>query len=181
MRVSRNEFCATIEKAARGGGWPLGVAQDLALAAVWAMGTGHAATKEVILATQTAPLRPSVHHMNGHSAVFLNGASGISCAIDLVLSTRQPVQVFGLDCPLLAQGYAGQAGAHFGIGIKLDLSGATPTLIPGGGAPLHPPSTGAIDIDSAQWHKLLALAARVYVAATDRSRDGAGAGLHDND
>jgi hypothetical protein len=204
--LSLNEVDATAKKAARGAGYPWGLAEDAARATRWLCAQGMdgcAALAEVLLRVdgQVAACAPE-RGPDGWSG------SGPVCPIQMAAALADfaqdlaagPVTVTGVMEPrLLLPGVSmihqitgtplavlwDDGIAHVAEGVAIDgpmAQGDTPLTI--AFANEHVPSqsiTRATPTDAA-WTILTTFAHRTYAPATEASRlKGAGAGLSDND
>ncbi|MBT8410178.1 MAG: DUF3726 domain-containing protein [Octadecabacter sp.] len=157
MTLSRNEVQALVFKAARGGGLPLGYAEDLAVVAAYL-------------------------DFAGLSRCPCQGpAQAIPVALDLVLTGERP-QVVQAEPAVIA---AYVAAAEAAYGRRLDVEDrADGAVLRGFSGAAGRPQTAAprCDLPDALLAHLHDMAARTLVPETESSRQsGAGAGLSDND
>ncbi len=154
MKRSVAEISAVIAKAARGAGLPLGVVEELALAAPWLSGADLGELAQILC----APDR--------HSLLF-----EVCGALDELACGRD-----GIEVAAAAQ-LAAAIGAGRGLPVKVTNAGELRRV-----AACPTPQIGPVDLVSEDWDQLEQLAARTYVPSTEASRQaGAGAGLIDND
>lgn len=157
MTLSRNEVQALVFKAARGGGLPLGYAEDLAAAAGFLD-----FTKLTRCPCQGA-------------------AQVIPVALDLVLTGEGP-QVVQAEPAVIAAYVAAAEAAH---GRRLEVEDtAGGVVLHGFGAEVSRPQAATLrcHLPDALLAHLHEMAARTLVPDTESSRRvGAGAGLTDND
>ena len=162
MRVSRSEFEATIRKAARGADWPAALAEDLSRAAGALAATGGAGA-ELGLTMVAEDLRDMLAATITAFEMSLGGV---------------PATVTGASADLLAACTL-SLGAEHGVGFDVRADGDHATIC---AASVKPIEIVEIFIAPEVWSRLLALAHKSYVPASEASRlAGAGAGLTDND
>lgn len=130
-------------------------------------------------------------------------AAGPSVFDVLAADPAERIMLCELDAPLLLVGLAGVAAADYGGGFLLSTPEGAQVAVSAAGAAFSGPALSADQIlvaplttppvsawpavvaravDPSLWSRVLALAARTYVPASDASRRrGAGAGLTDSD
>ncbi len=202
VKRSQNEIVAMATKAARGAGHPLGLAEEMARAALWLCQNQFDGIGVLIeeLRSQTGP----VEYETTPDGITLKGASTACLAIcgmdGLAAGISQQAVLVQVNNPLMLLGVCAAASVdmktavELGDWAKLDqgdivsmtdtppvkdcaikLSAPTATIA-------KPPSDAQLDIANHRWSVLEAFAARTYVPASAQSRaSGAGAGLTDND
>ena len=185
MTFSLNEVEATVRKAARGAGLPIGIAEDIGRAAAWLCARGEdgsAAALEGLRRYDAS--RPCALNEAGADPAARAVIEGLS-AIDLIIAgCRDRVELSGLDVPMLLRGLVGisTAGRELAIELDLGLDGHATLIRREWHAAESAPHTRRHEADPAVWHELQGLAARTYVPASEASRaHGAGAGLVDRD
>ncbi len=200
---SLNEIAKRMSDAARGAGWPLGLAQDLGQAAAWLSSQGGDGVGVAMAALGAKPDPVEARQDTPGDWQIGLAPAGVAgpAALDLVLAGEGPVSLALTDAPDLVLALAGYASAQ--TGQTLVLSGALTATVTSGaleGAPHRAPedkilrlSLGAPGVikpavqprrapDDATWAQAGALAAKTLVPATAQSRAfGAGAGAVDGD
>ncbi len=191
MICSLNEVGGLARKAAVGAGYPAGLAQSVAAAAVWLCALGRDGLGAVLDAvedgyTPAVACSPSPYEMiaagdireaivdSPRSALLLVGLAGItgratgSC---FALSNDD-----GTTVRVDGTGFSGSAPEQLAHASRIVVTTSPAIAHSSSGTP-H-----GVDIDESTWAALQVLAQRTYVPATDESRlRGAGAGLTDND
>lgn len=162
MIRSRNEIGGIVHKAARGAGWPLGLAEDVAAAMDFC-----------------ADPVPALRAIAG----YLRQGPGEVLATITTLDALQAGLIGQADLPndpiLLA---LAQMRSHNAAAVTLDDAHQMLRLHSPPAAEPAKPATGAVEVDDALWSVLAGFAAKTFVPATEASRiAGAGAGLSDND
>lgn len=162
MIRSRNEIGGTVYKAARGAGWPTGVAEDVAAAMEFCPDPG-----------------PALQAIARH---FAQGPGDVLRGI-ATLDALQAGLLVQADLPNdpIFQALA-QMRSHCAAFVTLDHAQQTLRLHrPPAQEPVKP-ATGAVEVNDGLWALLASFAAKTLVPATEASRiAGAGAGLSDND
>lgn len=206
---SLNEITATLRKAAIGSGFDVGRAQDIAEAGCWLISSGRDGAGVVLQAIEAGPQLINFDGENSHFHNVHVASCGLG-AVDIVEGSDRFVVSFDpLDVPELMLGFIGVAsGANdndytlaFGSkgGVLLcvepdtslddffgDKAAKMTLLTVRQGAIISQDDQANQDegyrIDLETWVKLLDLAHKTYVPASEASRlSGAGAGLVDND
>lgn len=171
MILSRNEVAATLHKAARGQGMPLGHADMFVPAAVRALGTYQDFADQVTLAL-AGP------HACNQTRVAMAGP----IAIDALLCGADEVALPMLDCPELLFVMLCIVYDNNRLPVAVDVMGNGLVLRRSTELMYAEPGSGPLDITDKAWAQWQTWAAQTYVPATDQSRlSGAGAGLTDND
>jgi hypothetical protein len=194
---SLNEVAKKMHDAARGAGWPQGIAAEIGAAAAWLSAQGANGVGIALDALRSAP-SPVEAWQNGDDIwrigpgpVALVGPS----ALDLALTGDGPVCMTLDDSPALFLGFAGWASTQTEQRITLD--GAIAAQIDAGhllGAPhndparrdilitlqpgvaQHPPGLGRQTPGATAWTEAESFAAKTRVPTTETSRTrGAGA------
>lgn len=178
--LSYNEVQSTSRKAASGAGLPYGVAEAIGHAAAWLSGRGVDAVSVVVAALADGPaildgLAAIDTLAAGETAhVALKDDSAGLLLLGLAGAAMQQEVAFALD--------RGRGGIVLLAGLR-DVSLALPALLcraREGGVASTTPRPAASDTEA--YATALALAAKTYVPASERSRTlGAGAGTTDND
>ena len=193
MICSANEIEAALRKAAVGAGYPTGLAISMAEAGLWLCRHGADGLNAVLATTHGgAACAGFTLEISGHTHTIrcaVAGLCGPSVFEMLVTGQAERIVLDGVDSPTLLAGFAGTIGAATGSSFEFssDPHQAAPTTrieIRWSPTPRYdPPVTRhGIEVDPAMWAAVNELAARTYVPATDESRrQGAGAGLTDND
>lgn len=154
MKRSVAEISAVLAKAARGAGLPLGVAEELALAAPWMTGT------------ELREIAALLDAVDRHGVLL-----DVCGALDELVCGRDARSV--AVSPRVAVALA----AGRGLPAQVNDQGALKRA-----AQCPPPQSGPVELAAEDWTLLDRLAARTYVPSTEASRRaGAGAGLIDND
>ena len=206
---SLNEISAVLRKAAIGSGFDVGRAQDIAAAGCWLISSGRDGAAAVLQAIEGGPRSITFDGENSHFHNMHVASCGLA-AVDIVEGSDRFVVSFDpLDVPELLLGFIGVAsGANdndytlaFGskggvlLCVEPDTSlddffgdkAAKMTLwtIRQGVMISQDDQASQVEghrIDLDTWVKLLDLAHKTYVPASEASRlSGAGAGLVDND
>lgn len=194
-RVSFNELAGVAAKAARGGGCPAGLAEDVARAVVWLCRNGSDGAAALAATTGDAGWVEGLTRTLGQLDTLVAGGASEPAA---QIGPRQAALALGL-----AGAFAAETGAHLrvsaasGTGFEIGPEGPWGALPDVTDAPLTVQLIGRGDpepalasrgaapravVDAAAWRVLLDLAHRTYVPASVQSRlSGAGAGLSDND
>ena len=162
MIRSRNEIAGLVYKAARGAGWPLGLAEDVAAAMDFCADPG-----------------PALRAIAGHLA---QGPGEVLETI-ATLDALQAGLIGQADLPngpiLLA---LAQMRSHNAATVTLDHAHKMLRLHSPPAVEPAQPASGAVEVDDDLWSVLAGFAAKTFVPATEASRiAGAGAGLSDND
>ncbi|MBO6602242.1 MAG: DUF3726 domain-containing protein [Roseicyclus sp.] len=200
---SLNETARRMRDAARGAGWPDGIATEIGHAAAWLAAQG-ADGVGAALAAIKEPSGPVDARQNG-DALWYIGPAPVAvagpAALDLLFAGEGPVHVTFTHHRTLFLGLAGWASAQ--TGYRIGLEGAITVQIEAGhlldaphtdptrrdlvltarpGLPGAPLSCGRHAPSSDDWEDALQLAGRTLVPATAASRAfGAGAGTGDGD
>ena len=202
MRRSQNEVLSTAIKAARGAGHPVGLAEDMARAALWLCVNGFDGVGALMaeLRSETG----AIEYENGRDGLVLKGASTAClavCAIDaLAARMSQKAVLENVSNPLILLGICACGSRELGTKINVgDWAQVTHGEIDHMGSDAHfgayrltlsdpdhalkvAEPSGPLEIEDHRWSVLEAMAARTYVPASTESRaKGAGAGLTDND
>lgn len=210
MTFSLNEIEATAKKAARGAGYPWGLAEEAGKATRWLCAhdcDGVAALAALLTAVDQASI---TEWSPGVTGGVWRAPKGVLCPIatGAALSDRAgllpstDLQMGDMAQPIMLVPFAAMASKTLNqpISIKWEgadnvvdggafsLKGAAPCATPWvrvktGGQTDHPqtPRSRAQPVPHA-WRTLMDFAHRTYAPATDESRQkGAGAGLSDND
>lgn len=162
MIRSRNEIGGMVHKAARGAGWPLGLAEDVAAAMDFC-----------------ADPVPALRAIAGHLAQGPAEVLGTITTLDAL----QAGLIGQADLPNdpILQALA-QMRSHTAAAVTLDHPHQMLRLHSPPAAEPAKPATGAVEVDDDLWSMLASFAAKTFVPATEASRiAGAGAGLSDND
>jgi len=171
MILSQSEVAATLFKAARGRGLPLGHADVFVPAAVRALGTYDDVAPEVTEALQG----PHICKQTGLAMAAPLAIDALLCGQDEVVFPC--FQGFRVLAAMLQNAYD-----SYGLCIYGELGKNGYILSHAENAPKLAPPKGPIHVSDADWAQWLIWAAETYVPATDQSRlSGAGAGLTDND
>lgn len=205
MICSLNEIGGMLRKAAMGSGYPVGLADALALAGVWLCAhdlDGVGATLDALQGGFAKDLDLRQDDGTLTVAKARVGRCGVS-ALELLSSGE--IRRTVLEAPDSIMLLVGLAGAAAGDqkAYAFNTGGRETTIVDGGGltggridpaankievelaepqSDARPPSPHGVAVDEKQWDSIGELAARIYVPATDESRlSGAGAGLTDND
>ena len=166
MKRSRTEIRATLVKAGRGAGLPLGLAEDLAAAATDLLSRDPAKAAQVTAALDPDPV-----------GIAFTGPA----AIDACLAGETPQTFSAPGTADLATAMIDLARRDRALAATLTRDGDTLTLTEGRGDPAPVP-LGPVTVPEDHWQIWDSLAARTYVPETEASRAaGAGAGLTDND
>lgn len=192
MILSLNEIEATVRKAALGRGWSHGLAVEAGRGAAWLSARGFDGVAAACDALMADPAK-AVRTKSAPECVLSDApviATGVA-ACDLLASGATKVRLTGTDAPLFLYGITQATAERYGLGVAILIDGAEfdPNTPPQGpcdailskGAMTSPPPGLDPTANAADWAHLHTLAARTYVAATDQSRSGAGAGTTDND
>lgn len=205
MKLSLNEISSLVTRAGVGAGWPVGLAEEAAAAAVALASLGHDGVAAALDGFADAPEAagpPAL--LAGETAVFPDArivAAGPSGFDLLQAGTVSEVRFDGTDAPALLIGLALEAstrGRRFTLTLSAsdyalprDAAAALAVLMPGAALLLAPedgpppgplPQPDRATVSDGAYAAARALAARTYVPASDASRTGgAGAGLSDND
>lgn len=201
MECSANELTALLYKATVGCGFPVGLAQDAARAAVWLTTRGYGGVEALLAELATVD-------RDGASTVDQSCLRRGISAVDLAIAGHpEPVTLAGLRQPLLVLGFAGIVTEDRFGPLTIDFATGASAVVDRGDVTLagscpdqcdvtiHPCAEavspdrlapqaylGSISVDDELWRRATALAAHTYVPATEASRlKGAGAGLTDND
>ena len=170
--LSINEVQGTALKAARGAGLPLGQAEDLSRVAAYLVGIGGDAG--VVTAALQEPVT-GVQASWDADGVSVNGSAAMIAPV-ICDAFRMGYASVTFD-DLRHSSYIGAALAVAGVPLWWD--GCT---IGRGDSEILPAKPGPVTVPQPDWDIWLALASRTYVPETETSRrDGAGAGLTDND
>lgn len=208
MNRSLNEIEATAKRAARGGGYSWGLAEEASKAVRWLSSRGQdgVAALAVLLDkgfARTADHRPhtpgEVWHSDADLCPIATGAFLSDCARNL---RSGPITMQRVAVPLLILPFAANAASELNCCVSVEIDGhvaATDgdnlicpdglpefaeriTVHPSETAPSWRPRGAQMSPDPDSWNRLAALAHRTYAPATEESRlRGAGAGLSDND
>ena len=202
MKRSRNEILSTAIKAARGAGHPVGLAEDMARAALWLCANEFDGVGALMseLRSETG----EVEYENGADGLTLKGASTAClavCAVDALAARMSKNAVLeNVTNPLILLGVCACGSIELDTTIdigdwarvtrgEIDHLGDDPHVgayrlslgDPEQAVAKEEPS-GPLEIEDHRWSVLEAMAARTYVPASTESRaKGAGAGLTDND
>ena len=170
--LSLNEVEGTALKAARGAGFPLGQAEDLARVAAYLVGIGGKAS--VITAALQEPAIAAQATWGTDSLVISGSAAMIAPVI--CDAFRMGYDRVTFDNPQ----HSIYIGAALAVeGVPLWWEGCT---IRRGDSEVLPVIPGPVTVPQADWDIWQGLAAKTYVPETEASRlAGAGAGLTDND
>lgn len=202
MNRSENEIIGMATKAARGAGYPTGLAEEMARAAFWLCQNRFDGVGVLIseLRSESGP----VQYETTAAGITLSGASTAClavCGMDgLAAGISQQAILIDVHNPLMLLGICATASVEMQTGVKLDEwanidQGDVISMkdeLPVGDyalklcdckeAATEKSNNTQLDIASHRWSVLEALAARTYVPASAESRaSGAGAGLTDND
>ena len=206
---SLNEISATLRKAAVGCGFDVGRAQDIAAAGVWLISSGRDGAGAVLQAIEAGPQPINFDGENSHFQNVHVASCGLA-AVDIVQGSERFVVSFDpFDVPELLLGFVGVAsrandndytlafGSKGGVllcvepdtslddffgdkAAKMTLWTVRQGAVIAGDNQAHKDEGHRIDLET--WVKLLDLAQKTYVPASEASRlSGAGAGLVDND
>ncbi|MEP3630708.1 MAG: DUF3726 domain-containing protein [Hyphomicrobiales bacterium] len=206
---SLNEISATLKKAAIGSGFDVGRAEDIAKAGCWLITSGRDGAGVVLQAIEAGPQPINFDEENGHFQNVHVASCGLS-AVDIVEGSERFVVSFGpLDVPELQLGFVGVAsrandndytlafGSKGGVllcvepdtslddffgdkAAKMTLWTVRQGVVISQDDQTNQGEGHRIDLEA--WVKLLDLAHKTYVPASEASRlSGAGAGLVDND
>lgn len=178
MIVSLNEIETSCYRAGLGIGLAQGAAEDAAEAAARLALAGHEPVAILLGAMLFAEAHPAPPPLFSCAGPVWRGClspmpavvAGPALADLLDAFPGAAIDIAETDAPLLLAAYAADGAARVKVA----------------GKPLAPlavrPKPARFTVAEPDWRKLLLLAARTYVPATDRSRlMGAGAGLSDND
>jgi len=206
---SLNEISATFKKAAIGSGFDVGRAEDIAAAGCWLISSGRDGAGAVLQAIEAGPQPISFDGENSHFQNVHVASCGLA-AVDVVEGSERFVVSFGpLDVPELLLGFVGVAsrtndndytlafGSKGGVllcvepdtsldeffgdkAAKMTLWTIRQGLVISQDDQANQEDGHRIDLET--WVKLLDIAHKTYVPASEASRlSGAGAGLVDND
>lgn len=203
MIVSLNEIEATVLKAARGAGYPWGLAEEAGAAARWLASHGLP-----WLETIDTVLDPAIVALCATAEDGTNPLAAGAFLADHHFTAESSKAGRPVAAPLWLAGVlaANNAGRQVALTISWpgaeiviegrrlivvrgDMTRSSPTTIDVSAAPVQailatdqPSAQTRNAVDPDRWNALLALEKRTYVPATDQSRiAGAGAGLSDND
>lgn len=206
---SLNEISATLKKAAIGCGFDVGRAEDIAGAGCWLIASGRDGAGTVLQAIEDGPQSISFDGENSHFKNVHIASCGLA-AVDIVEGSERFVVSFEpLDVPELLLGFVGVAsrandndytfafGSKGGVLLCVepdtslddffgDKAAKMRLWTVRAGVVVSQDDQANLDeghrIDLETWVKLLDLAHKTYVPASEASRlSGAGAGLVDND
>ena len=206
---SLNEISATLKKAAVGSGFDVGRAEDIAAAGCWLIASGRDGAGVVLQAIEGGPRSIDFDGENSHFENVHVASCGLA-AVDIVEGSERFVVSFGpLDVPELQLGFVGVAsrandndytlafGSKGGVllcvepdtslddffgdkAAKMTLWTVRQGVVISQDGQASQDEGHRIDLEA--WVKLLDLAHKTYVPASEASRlSGAGAGLVDND
>ncbi|MEP1442622.1 MAG: DUF3726 domain-containing protein [Hyphomicrobiales bacterium] len=206
---SLNEISATLRKAAVGSGFDVGRAQDIAAAGCWLISSGYDGAGAVLKAIEAGPQPISFDGENSHFQNVHVASCGLA-AVDIVEGSERFVVSYNpLDVPELLLGFVGVASAandndytiafgskggvllcvepdtslddFFGDkAAKMTLWTVRQGVVISKDDQISQEDEHRMDLET--WVKLLDLAQKTYVPASEASRlSGAGAGLVDND
>ncbi|MEM8626489.1 MAG: DUF3726 domain-containing protein [Pseudomonadota bacterium] len=121
MHPSFNEIAVTVRKAAVGCGWPHGLAEDIAAAAVWLVAQGQDGVGAALMASAAGPQASSAS--NAGSDLIFNGpcgaAQGVSALDMLEINPELRVEMHSPVAPLLVCGLAGCAARDRGVSFLI--------------------------------------------------------------
>ena len=206
---SLNEISATLRKAAIGSGFDVGRAQDIAAAGCWLISSGRDGAGAVLQAIEAGPQPINFNGENSHFQNVHVASCGLA-AVDIVEGSERFVVSFDvLDVAELLLGFVGIAsgandndytlayGSKGGVllcvepdtslddffgdkAAKMTLWTVRHGVVMSQDDQVSQDEGHRIDLET--WTKLLDLAHKTYVPASEVSRlSGAGAGLVDND
>lgn len=209
MICSLNEIGGALRKAAVGSGYPPGPDADLEAACVWLCARGFDGVGAALTSLAAGFEAQAGWQESGSELRFTDAAVGrwgLSPFELLVTTEFERAVIERPDSPMLILGFAGVAAASTGAAFALSDGSGPPVVVTATGAAtggvvserattVHIELADAVDhgdvpgdvaqgvaVDDADWSRVIELAARTYVPATNESRlRGAGAGLDDND
>lgn len=206
---SLNEISATLKKAALGSGFDVGRAEDIAAAGCWLIASGRDGAGVVLQAIAAGPQPINFDGENSHFKNVHVASCGLA-AVDIVEGSERFVVSFDpLDVPELQLGFVGVAsrandndytlafGRKGGVLLCVEPDTSLDDFFGDKAAKMtlwtirqgviisqdgQASQDEGYRIDLEAWVKLLDLAHKTYVPASEASRlSGAGAGLVDND
>lgn len=201
MKRSQNEVFGMAVKAARGAGYPPGIADELAQATLW-LCQKDCAGVEALVEDLGYPHKLVAFKKTGREMRLSDAPTGtlaISAVDALAAKLCDRAIVARAPNSLMVLGACGVATRELGFAVNISgwaiidrgeivsLSGEIPagdlaiSLIPSKDNSTDMPAK-PIEVADQTWTALEALAAKTYVPASEASREkGAGAGLTDND
>lgn len=211
MIYSANEISSLFRKAGIGAGLPVGVAEDISRAGLWLLERGLSGDEAILKGIQGLNMYDPSIDINAQTVrvdrvcAALHGPSLFDLAATKVDVFQ--ARLLQVDCSLLLVGLAGIAVEDYGLEteikfaedliVEVTSSGSITNgaLISGQVSNIHitcrhseaqgsaeTERLSSFELNEEGVKKLLKLAAKTYVPATEASREkGAGAGLTDND
>lgn len=209
MTLSLNEVEALAKKAARGVGYPWGLAEEAAKATRWLCGRSVDGCAELagLLSrcdgsdlADWAPMTGNAWSARGETLCPITTGAALSDRSDALATCD--LRIENVAHPMLLAPFAGLSARHLDTTVALswddtvvttdgealsvrgyaESATATVTVTTGGAMDAPRPGSTRADPDPATFERLSAFAHRTYAPATEESRiRGAGAGLSDND
>ncbi|SEV92595.1 hypothetical protein SAMN04488515_0260 [Cognatiyoonia koreensis] len=174
MILSRNEVGATLFKAARGQGMPLGHADVFVAAAVRALADKEGVSEQITTALRGPHLAPDFRA----SRVAMAGP----VAIDALMCGENAILLECVDAPSVLFAMVENSILMSGLQVEIEVDEARIVLRQVTEAAARPITPGPIKVPDTDWDLWQRWAALTYVPESDASRiGGAGAGLTDND
>ena len=197
---SLNEIDTMLQKASKGAGLPVGLAEDIARAGAWLAARGHDGVRAVLTAIRggislPVPLLP----LKDRGIVVFKGACIAVCGpsvIDILTGdgSTDEVRLINVDSPLLIIGLAGVASQNYGLEMTIGFGNGSKASLSSGNLVLSGsmPAAGTdvlitcrklgyttpkariegrgVVVDEEIWREVKALAARTYVPSSEASR-----------
>jgi hypothetical protein len=209
LRRSLNEIAGELKKAARGAGYPVGIAEDVASAGAALVACGQDGVGAVLAALEIgdgAGNAPTLTTAGGFGTI--RAASHGPSVMDVLVAMPQPavLEVGLVDQPVFMAGLAVNAAVNNGLSITIEFSGSCRVLAKQGNfqitgdmisqpcglvlrsqiaepqtSPAEPQENG-YQVNENAWQAIKLLSAKTCVPASEASRiHGAGAQINDND